>query len=73
VVFSGTKFPTSNLFFSKVCEIKISLSKWVSCNDEVIRTMALKMIGKYDKYWSVIHYIFGVAAMLDPRYKLKFV
>ncbi|XP_076937823.1 zinc finger BED domain-containing protein DAYSLEEPER-like [Bidens hawaiensis] len=33
--------------------------------------MAEKMIVKFDKYWSVIHGVMGVAAVLDPRYKLK--
>ena len=27
------------------------------------------MLVKFDKYWSVIHEIMGVAAVLDPRYK----
>jgi hypothetical protein len=27
------------------------------------------MLIKFDKYWSVIHEIMGVAAVLDPRYK----
>ena len=29
-MFSGTKYPTSNLFFPKICEIKLSLRKWLS-------------------------------------------
>nr|KAJ0195264.1 hypothetical protein LSAT_V11C700377110 [Lactuca sativa] len=28
---------------------------------------------KFNKYWSIIHGIMGMAAVLDPRYKLKFV
>lgn len=27
------------------------------------------MLIKFDKYWSVIHEIMGVTAVLDPRYK----
>jgi len=32
--------------------------------------MAAKMVAKFDKYWSGIHGIVGVAAVLDPRYKM---
>lgn len=28
------------------------------------------MIEKFDKYWTVIHGVVGVAAVLDPRYKM---
>ena len=30
-LFSGTKYSTSKLFFLKVYEIKLELSKWVEC------------------------------------------
>ena len=32
-----------------------------------------QMVSKFNKYWSVIHEIMRMAAVLDPRYKLKFV
>ncbi|KAH7867443.1 hypothetical protein Vadar_033479 [Vaccinium darrowii] len=85
-VFSGTKYPTSNLFFAKVCKIKIALTDWAKIYEsdevedmytmkkrEMMRDMASKMIEKYDKYWTTIHGILGVAAVLDPRFKMKLV
>ncbi|XP_028093755.1 zinc finger BED domain-containing protein DAYSLEEPER-like [Camellia sinensis] len=33
--------------------------------------MASKMLGKFDKYWVIIHGLIGVAVVLDPRYKLS--
>ncbi|KAJ1417944.1 Ribonuclease H-like superfamily [Sesbania bispinosa] len=33
--------------------------------------MASKMVAKFEKYWSVIHGIMGIASVLDPRYKLN--
>jgi hypothetical protein len=68
-VFSGTKYPTSNEYFPKICQIKEAIHKWIESSDVVIREMANKMLIKFDKYWSVIHEIMGVAAVLDPRYK----
>ena len=70
-MFSGTQYPTTNIFFPLVCEIKLSLKKWETCSIESIRNMASKMIVKFDKYWSVIHGIMGIAIVLDPRYKMK--
>ncbi|GJV54590.1 zinc finger BED domain-containing protein RICESLEEPER 2-like protein [Tanacetum coccineum] len=39
---------------------------------EVIQRMASKMLEKFNKYWSVISGVMGMAAVLDPRYKMKF-
>jgi hypothetical protein len=33
--------------------------------------MASQMVIKFDKYWSVIHGIMGIAIVLDPRFKFK--
>ncbi|KAL8471939.1 hypothetical protein ACS0TY_029252 [Phlomoides rotata] len=68
-LFSGTKYPTANLYFPNVCDIKLSLVDWSVCGVEIIEKMAEKMIVKFDKYWSYVNGIMGVAIILDPRYK----
>ncbi|XP_024962964.1 zinc finger BED domain-containing protein RICESLEEPER 2-like [Cynara cardunculus var. scolymus] len=73
VMFSSSKYPTTNEFFPSICEIRYSLVDWSCSPSEVIRHMAKKMLLKFDKYWSVIHGIMGMAVVLDHRYKLKFV
>ena len=70
-LFSGTKYPTANLCFPKICEIRIELSKWLTCPNEEVKLMAKKLLNKFDKYWVVIHGIMGVAVVLDPRYKME--
>lgn len=35
--------------------------------------MVLSMLSKFDSYWNVIHGIMGVAAILDPQFKMKLV
>ncbi|GJR74545.1 zinc finger BED domain-containing protein RICESLEEPER 2-like protein [Tanacetum coccineum] len=72
LTFSGSKYPTSNLFFASVCEIGYCLREWASSSVEVIQKMASKMLEKFNKYWSVISGVMGMAAVLDPRYKMKF-
>ncbi|KAE8661807.1 Scarecrow-like protein 28 [Hibiscus syriacus] len=71
LMFSGTKYPTANVFFPSICEIRITLSKWSEDRDEVIKAMGERMLVKFDKYWSVIHGVMGVVVVLDPRYKFK--
>ena len=71
-LFSCTSYPTANLFFPKVCEIKIALNSWFTSTSDVIRSMTFKMLEKFDCYWNVIHDVMVVATILDPRYKIEF-
>ncbi|XP_076905372.1 zinc finger BED domain-containing protein RICESLEEPER 2-like [Bidens hawaiensis] len=73
LLFSGNKYPTANVFFPLICEIRFSMREWTKSSIVDISLMAYKMSSKFDKYWSVIHGIMGMAAVLDPRYKLKYV
>ncbi|KAK4345246.1 hypothetical protein RND71_035422 [Anisodus tanguticus] len=69
-VFSGRNYPTSNLFFRKVCEIRLALRRWVESDVETIRLMAKNMIDKFDKYWHNINEMLAVASIFDPRNKM---
>ncbi|KAH9762358.1 BED-type domain-containing protein [Citrus sinensis] len=69
-LFSGTRYPTSNLFFSKICEIRLSMNAWLQSPIEGVKNMATKMIAKYDKYWDIIHGVLAVGTLLDPRRKM---
>ncbi|KAL8543338.1 hypothetical protein ACS0TY_004034 [Phlomoides rotata] len=70
-LFSGTEYPTANLYFPKICEIRLALRRWINSEKPTIVDMATKMLEKFEKYWSQINGIMGVATVLDPRYKLK--
>ena len=54
-IFCATKQPTTNIYFSKICEIKLAISQWVTSTNKLINKMAEKMLTKFDKYWDVIH------------------
>ena len=69
-MFSGTKYPTANIYFPKICEIRLALVEWLTCPIDYVRKMAKNMLDKFNKYWDVIHGLMGVAAVLDPRYKM---
>jgi hypothetical protein len=72
-IFSGNRFPTSNIFFPEICDIHIQLIDWSRSSDHFLRLMALKMKSKFDKYWSKCSLALALAAVLDPRFKLKLV
>ncbi|CAN0838265.1 Zinc finger BED domain-containing protein DAYSLEEPER [Linum grandiflorum] len=51
VLFSGDQYPTSNLFFPKICDLKLKLMEWKCDSDATISAMDTKMWTKFSKYW----------------------
>ena len=72
-IFSRIKYPTSNLYFPNICEIKLSMSNLIGSPYVEIRLMATNMIEKFNKYWGEIHNLLVVATVLDPRFTMKLV
>nr|XP_009764968.1 PREDICTED: zinc finger BED domain-containing protein RICESLEEPER 2-like [Nicotiana sylvestris] len=71
--FSGSQYPTSTQYFSKVCDIKLELEAWVKSLNPLISSMASSMLLKFKKYWDDMHILMGVATIFDPRFKMKLV
>ena len=72
-VFSGCKYPTSNMCFENVQKIDMFLKEQLDCDDPIIRSMVMEMRAKFDKYWSEYTLLFAFATILDPRCKLVFI
>lgn len=72
-IFSSNRFPTANIFFPEICDIHIQLIDWSRSSDHFLSPMALKMKAKFDKYWSKCSLALALAAVLDPRFKMKLV
>jgi hypothetical protein len=49
---SSSSYPTANLFYKGLCEIKERLDKWCVSGDLTIRQMAVSMRIKFEKYWN---------------------
>ncbi|KAI3447052.1 hypothetical protein Pfo_003717 [Paulownia fortunei] len=73
IMFSSTLYPTSNFYFTKICDIKLKLDEWVKSPNIMIQCMAEKMLAKYEKHSDACYIMMGVAVSLDPRYKMKLV
>lgn len=69
----GNKNPTANIYFSELCDMHIQLIEWCRSSDDYLSSVALKMKDKFDIYWSKCSMGLAIAAILDPRYKLKLV
>lgn len=73
LAFSGTKYPTANLYFPNVLKVRLLLKRKQQSDDPFMKMMADKMYSKFAKYWSTFSTFMAVAVVLDPRYKLEFV
>ncbi|CAN0887725.1 Zinc finger BED domain-containing protein RICESLEEPER 3 [Linum grandiflorum] len=51
-LFSGNKYPTANLFFPQICDLKLKLIEWKLDSDPIIVAMAERMSAKFSKYWT---------------------
>ena len=72
-LFSGTSYPTANLYFPQVFLIQHTLKEALTDNDSFMTIMGSHMHAKFDKYWSKYSVILSIAIILDPRYKIQFV
>nr|GMC60524.1 putative Zinc finger, BED-type [Ipomoea batatas] len=72
-VFSGTKYPTANLYFPAIFKARLTLEEQKNGDDLCMRNMVVQMFAKFEKYWSAFSLILAIAVILDPRYKIHFV
>ncbi|XP_031095012.1 zinc finger BED domain-containing protein RICESLEEPER 2-like [Ipomoea triloba] len=70
-LFSGSTYPTSNLYFRQVWKIEFLLRMNMKNGDPVIKEMACRMKIKFDKYWEQYSFILAMEVVLDPRMKFK--
>ncbi|XP_019092371.1 PREDICTED: zinc finger BED domain-containing protein RICESLEEPER 2-like [Camelina sativa] len=69
--FSGSKYPTSNVYFTQEWRIELFLRKFASCDDEDVAKLAQEMQIMFTKYWKDYSLILAMGAVLDPRMKLQ--
>nr|KAJ0220731.1 hypothetical protein LSAT_V11C200070700 [Lactuca sativa] len=73
---SGTKYVTSNTFFSEFVKMQATITRMCLSTDEKKKNMATSMKTKFDRYWEDIdnmNFLLHVAVVLDPRFKLRYI
>ncbi|XP_022716297.1 zinc finger BED domain-containing protein RICESLEEPER 1-like [Durio zibethinus] len=70
-IISGNDYPTSNLFLNEVYRVKVLLDKRMNDENEFVQAMVRKMKSKFDKYWGECNLLMSIAAILDPRCKMR--
>jgi hypothetical protein len=72
--FSGSTYPTSNLFYPHIVNIKKILCGLKESKEECLAAMADAMEDKFNKYWGPeCNTLFAIATILDPRYKMDMI
>ncbi|OMO67099.1 hypothetical protein COLO4_30238 [Corchorus olitorius] len=71
VLFSGSDYPTTNLYFENVFIIQKNIEKELLSTYVIFREMALNMKNKFSKYWEEHTMVLSFACILDPRFKLQ--
>ncbi|TYJ42150.1 hypothetical protein E1A91_A03G068800v1 [Gossypium mustelinum] len=72
-IFSGSNYPTVNLYFRGVWKVHKLLLDTVKGPHSFLTPMVKQMQEKFNKYWAEYSLILSCAAILDPRYKLNYV
>lgn len=72
VEFSGSLYPTSNLYFPQALLIHLKLVKELKSPDPYMKTIAEQMWVKFEKYWADFSLLLAIAVVFDPRYNYAF-
>ncbi|KAL6606746.1 hypothetical protein ACP70R_042399 [Stipagrostis hirtigluma subsp. patula] len=69
-VVSGTLYPTSNLHFHEIWDVKVALEEDYGSDLEIIE-MVTYMRRKFSKYWKLSWLTLSIPVVFDPRFKYK--
>ncbi|XP_049933113.1 zinc finger BED domain-containing protein RICESLEEPER 2-like isoform X2 [Nymphaea colorata] len=72
-IFSATRNVTANVVFEEIQKVRNHLHTHSVAGNDYIKSLAIKMQGKFDKYWkNDYNVLFAIAFVLNPRSKLGY-
>jgi len=71
--FSGSVYPTANVFYPYILKVKIALLKAKNSDDPYLKKMGAAMLDKFDKYWEEKNNVMVIATILDPKFKMRYI
>ena len=63
--FSGSKYPTSNLYFPNVVRVRLALTEEMENRDGFMKSMATRMLAKFEKYWAEFSTITAISTIVE--------
>ncbi|KAJ1289103.1 hypothetical protein BS78_02G139400 [Paspalum vaginatum] len=70
---SASSYPTANLFYPHIVDVKIALRAAMVSNSLNMGRMDTAMMEKFNKYWDEKNNVMVIATILDPRYKMRYI
>ena len=70
-LFSGTQYPTANLYFHGVWKTHLCIIEEMEDDDIVISDMAKSMKEKFDKYWDCYSIVLSFVVILDDKHLVE--
>lgn len=70
---SASSYPTANLFYPHIVDVKIALRTAMDSNNPKLKQMGTAMMDKFNKYWEEKNNVMVIATILDPRYKMRYI
>ena len=67
LVFFGTKYPTTNLYFLQVFIVQFTLKKERDSEDGYMRKMVDQLLVNFEKYWLEFSICVGHSSSLGPQ------
>ncbi|XP_037483219.1 zinc finger BED domain-containing protein RICESLEEPER 2-like isoform X2 [Triticum dicoccoides] len=71
--FSGSLYPTSNIFYPYIVGIKLAIKHAMASDSDHYKEMGEAMLEKFDKYWEEKNNAMVIATIFDPRYKMGYI
>ncbi|XP_073158102.1 zinc finger BED domain-containing protein DAYSLEEPER-like [Henckelia pumila] len=72
-VLTSNVYPTSNIFFHKVCGIQLKLMEDYASQDFFLCRLSKPLLETFSRYWEDCYLVLAIAVVMDPRFKMQLV